>query len=956
MKTFVKISFFFFLLPILSGQSPLFKIHNFTADYPDIAISKILETKEGYLWFASSEGLFRYDGQDFEQIKNPKADHVLDITALYEKQTGEILIGTSDGEIWILNENNELHHWEAAKEIKESAILDFAETQDSTFWISTYGEGLFYYKNNSLHTISGQDGLSALEIYTMVALNGNKVALGTDAGIDICSLQGEQINIQSLSTNDGLADEIVKTLLPDHHGNLWIGTYDKGISYWRQKENTFEIMFADWDHGVVNALALFQDKELWIGTEDNGLFRYDLHQEELMSITEEKFKDSKIQDLHKDIEGNLWVINNTFGIASANRQFEQISHNLGNVQAVLIDQENWIWLGTADGLFRMKNKDIGKIDFQRYPIGEKINVISLYQDGFENIWIGTFGQGLFCIEASTKKLRKFKAKDGLSNENILSIDGTGNQVWLATLGGAIEFTTREKISSTQFLQFKSHASNLGTNFIFTVFVDSQKRVWFGTDGKGISVWDKGEIKNYQKANTLPLKSVYSITEDHHGHIWLSTLDQGIFEFDGKQFSQFTLEEGLRNLEITGLSTDGAGNILVAHDSGVDLINPETRSLSHYDDELGLNDIELGINAMTKDELGNVWIGANNQLIKFSIFQEAFEHQPRIRINRVNVFFEPIDHYKINNFSYNQNNLVFEYSGLWYTDPNKLSYRYQLEGYDILWIRTKDRQAHYSNLPAGDYVFKVSATANTNFNDEVVDSYHFTIKAAIWQQFWFWGIVFLLTIASIYVWMKWREKQLQRRNNIKKERIESQLEVLKNQINPHFLFNSFNTLISLIETDAPAAARYTESLSDFYRSILQYRKKHLISLKEEFELVKNYEKILKERFGENINLKIPNINRQKAFIAPLTLQILVENAIKHNIISKAKPLTIDLKVDQEYICVINNLQKKLTKEKSTRFGLQGIKTKYKLLDHGEIQIEETDDYFKVVIPIIKSQRI
>lgn len=203
-------------------------------------------------------------------------------------------------------------------------------------------------------------------------------------------------------------------------------------------------------------------------------------------------------------------------------------------------------------------------------------------------------------------------------------------------------------------------------------------------------------------------------------------------------------------------------------------------------------------------------------------------------------------------------------------------------------------------------------------------------------------------------MKWREKRIEEREAINSAKIESQYEALKSQINPHFLFNSFNTLIGTIEDDPKAAIRYVEKLSDFYRSILKYRTKNLIPLLEELALVENYVLLLRERFGAGIELDI-EIVQSDYLIAPLSLQMLVENAVKHNVISSDQPLKIEIALkNMEYILVRNNLQVKEQLEPTTRYGLNNLKSRYRLLTGLPVIINETKDIFEVLIPIIKKE--
>jgi len=953
------IYFTFFTIFLLKAQVPFFKTHPFYEINNKTIVNTILEGKDGFLWFGTSNGLFRYNGLEFKPITFTDTVLVSNVTALFEDEQATIWVGTKEGDIFYLEKNKFLHKWMPEEGTPSVMITGITKTKDGIFWISTYGEGVYYYVNGRMFNLDVEDGLTDVEIYSMALNLENQIWVGTDAGISVCKIKDGKKQIHQLTIADGLSDEIVKTLLSGEDGDFWVGTFDQGVDFWDAKKQNFESLIPNWSYGEINSLEIFKEKEIWIGTEGNGLYRLNLETKDLQSINLPEFTKSKVYDLHKDTEGNLWVLNNKVGVSSANRQFERVTHNLGNVQAVLTDRKNQVWLGTPNGLFLMENTSDGTNNYQPIFLEKNVNVISLYEDVFGNIWIGTFGQGLYCLaggeagnDFSKSKIKYFSQKDGLLNANILSIDGTDNMLWLATLGGVFELDLKEDIflKRNQFRNY-THEDGLGSNFIYKAFVCSTNRTWFGTDGKGLSVLENGKITNYTQANEVPLKTIYTITEDHRGSIWFGTAEQGIFEFDGKNFHRLNVKEGIRDLEITSLVTDSLGNILIVHPSGIDILNPETKHLIYYDDEVGLEDLEPVLNSFSSDKYGNIWLGGKDKLIRYAALNEKLEIHPRNIIEGINVFFEPIDYKSVNQFSHTENSLVFNYVGLWFTAPEKVEYRYQLEGYNPEWIYSKDNQAHYSDLRPGNYVFQVTSTENGAFDGEPITSYSFDIIAPFWQQTWFviFAIGFLLSM--LYAWTKWKGQRLQREADLQKERIESQLEVLKSQINPHFLFNSFNTLITLIEDEPEAATEYVEHLSDFYRSLLQYREKDLIPLQEELELLRNFSFLLKKRFGENIQIEIPNINGKIAFIPPLTLQMLVENAVKHNVISRKKPLKISLKIMEDEIYIINNLQKKITKDKSTHFGLQSIQVRYDLLGKKQVKIEETKKDFKVTIPIL-----
>jgi two-component system LytT family sensor kinase len=186
--------------------------------------------------------------------------------------------------------------------------------------------------------------------------------------------------------------------------------------------------------------------------------------------------------------------------------------------------------------------------------------------------------------------------------------------------------------------------------------------------------------------------------------------------------------------------------------------------------------------------------------------------------------------------------------------------------------------------------------------------------------------------------------------IKKEVIISQFELLKQQTSPHFLFNSLNTLISIIPDDPKLAVKYAQHLSNVYRYVLQNQEQNWVTLETELKFARSYFFLNKIRFGEHVSLKI-NLNEKdkKKMVAPLSLQILIENALKHNVITDGRPLSIEINQSNNQLFVRNNLQRRKNSE-GTKLGLQNIINRYKHLSGKTVQIIESTDFFTVSIPL------
>ncbi|MFQ5446867.1 MAG: sensor histidine kinase, partial [Saprospiraceae bacterium] len=188
----------------------------------------------------------------------------------------------------------------------------------------------------------------------------------------------------------------------------------------------------------------------------------------------------------------------------------------------------------------------------------------------------------------------------------------------------------------------------------------------------------------------------------------------------------------------------------------------------------------------------------------------------------------------------------------------------------------------------------------------------------------------------------------------KENVQSQLESLRNQVNPHFFFNSLNTLAYLIPEDPAKAENFVQKLSKAYRYILEIRDKQLVTLEEELVFLDSYTCLLQERFGENLLVKVDAPEEILPYkLVPLSLQMLFENAIKHNVISTQSPLVIEVFVENtDRLVVKNNLQRKNQTMPSTKVGLENISRRYKLVSDHEVEVIMTQQSFIVILPLIK----
>jgi len=241
---------------------------------------------------------------------------------------------------------------------------------------------------------------------------------------------------------------------------------------------------------------------------------------------------------------------------------------------------------------------------------------------------------------------------------------------------------------------------------------------------------------------------------------------------------------------------------------------------------------------------------------------------------------------------------------------------------------------------------------TKYTDLSSSTLHMPIKLAL-----MYGArvsLFLHTLNAIFFYVNaYKTKQLEA-EELKRINTQAQLQSIKNQVNPHFLFNNLNVLSSLVMTDNPDANKFIEEFSTVYRHILNSQEKELIELRTELDYIKPYIFLLQKRFPDSISivLDIPE-SYQNWYIVPVALQMLIENAIKHNIVSRARPLQVSIVVKGEHLIVKNNLQLKLQVEHSTQIGLQNISQRYQIITGKAIKIDKDQNSFSVSLPLIRS---
>lgn len=969
MKLVKTILLFFFIILVTApavAQFPFSKSIEVEEENLTLKTTVLLKDHAGFLWIGTSEGLFKYNATVPEKITNSVYSKIY-ITALFEDAAGTIWIGCKNGAILMLK-HHEFTSYTPKEGLPNVPITAMYEDAAKRMWFATAGLGLFYKDGNSWHNITTKDGLSDDNINCLYSPDGTQIIAGTDRGLSFIEYRNGKRNISYFTSKNGLPDNIVRCIVKVPASNqLCIGTQSKGILFFDLglKQISYSPDKMKWKFGQVNKIIALPE-ELFIAT-DNSIVSYSIDGNEFKSpVLRDTVFPRQVTDMQTDNEENIWV-------AAENRMLSftamYLKYFYGSkktpflkVHTLIADEDNRLWFTPDFRLFESRLQHLAQEEllksFDITPPKDHVDITSLYKDQLGFVWIGTMGEGLFRMNTVTGEWRRIAENPIAFYGNILSIAGKGNQVWISTLNGVAKFDLKmanydlnEKISFTNF----SKKDGLGSDYVYHILIDSKNRVWFATDGAGVALYENDLFMNFYQNKLFPSKVAYSLAEDKKGNIWVSTYNDGLFEYNGKKFTQYGIKNGLSDLAITSIGTDEYDNIIAVNKKGIDVINPQKNTVQHFGSESGFTELQPNLNSITKDRLGNLWIGTDNGIVCFKAQPSFSYHVPVAVIEEVELFNKRVNTETDSVFNYDQNNFSFKLAAAYYKAPEKLKFQYWLEGYSKKWEITSDRLINFPQLHPGKYKMKVRASVNENFDASPVTTYQFMVNQSFWTTWWFRTLLALLTGGLLYVFFKQRVKQIRKTEHAEREKFQLQYDALKNQVNPHFLFNSFNALMNIVEDNPKDAAILIKHLSQFYRKMTAYSQKELISLTEELELLNSYLYIQEKRYGTalQVSINIEAAIKKATFIPPLVLQLLAENAVKHNTVSKDKPLLISVYISGDYIVVRNTINYKLEKEESEGVGLQNIRNRYKLLTEKEIIQEVNNNDFVIMLPLIHS---
>lgn len=761
---------FMSLSMVASGQRPYQRLHELFSGREDYQVECILQDSTGIIWFGTNRGLFRYDGFSYEKFTASDGLAEDRISSLCRVHQNLLWIGHKGGGISQFN-GREFSIFEPEEGLGEVEVTDIAVDRSGLIWYSTMGEGLFRYDGRHLANFDTEDGLSDNYVYDIEVDQKGELWLATDYGFSHLASN----TFQRVSMKDGLPDNIVR-ILNISGDRLWLGTDESGISSYDPISGSF-VNYGNWVYGPVNGIVHLSGKKILVSTEREGLIEVEIREDSTATYKQiretEGLISNRLSTIIKDIEENIWIGGRRGIVQLLPPLFEFLSKESGlpfeQANSLLEDYKGNLWVCSEIGLFCGIPNNSGQLRWEN--ISEELHLegmsfFSLYEDSQHAIWAGSLGRGLIILDPENMTFRMVDKTNGLTDDNIINITGQDHLVWVSTLGGGV---IKYDLELHQFTQYNQ--AGLKDNYIYSTRVDPDARVWVAAS-LPFPHFIQNDSLHALSDTSFAVPPLHGIALDSSGQIWFNTLSNGILKLGEQAVEHLGPEQGVKYQEIQSLVFDKYNNLLVFANTGLQILDTESGSSIYLGEQSGLGYRYPVLNSVYTDREEQIWFGTNTGIIKYNPdYLYITEQKPRILITTLRLFDLPVDRNR-SRYGHRSNNFTFGYTGLWYKNPEMLTFRYQLEGYDLDWnYYHRNRVITYPKLPPGQYTFRVEVSTDGlswHMTDEAV--YTYRIIPPFWKRWWFVLSMLLLVILGIVLYIRIRLVSLERAKKLLEEQV------------------------------------------------------------------------------------------------------------------------------------------------------------------------------------------
>ncbi|HKQ03975.1 MAG TPA: two-component regulator propeller domain-containing protein [Blastocatellia bacterium] len=680
----------------------------------DDRVTAVTSDREGRLWIATPGGLSRFDGNRFVTYTTDNGLPSNSVGALFADSRGALWASTTGGLVRF--SADQITAYTMRDGLPRNGANAIYEGRDGTLWVGTPG-GLARLNNGRFVALTTADGLASNMVWTMRQDREGTLWVGTDGGLSHLTASG----FKTFTTADGLAHNSVYSIIESRDGSLWLGT-PGGLS--RMQAGQLIAYTARDGLSSNGVLAMIEDREgnLWVGTESGGLNLF--RDKKFTGITAgDGLAGDLVWALRESGDGALWVGTQTGlteirgGVYKTYTMKDGLPSDV--VRALCQDREGRLWIGTPAGLCRFAE---GRFTTYTDLDGLSSNAVSVIEEGIDgSLWIGTLA-GLTRLKDD--KFTIYTTQNGLSSDAILSLRaGRDGSLWIGTRNGGLNRFKDDRFTAYTAEQGLSDVS------VRALYEDSDGTLWVGTRSGGLNRFKDGRFVAIRARNGLADDGVFQILEDGKGNLWMSST-KGIFAVSREQLNAFA-ERNVADVSAIAYGTaDGM----------------ESRECTGGGQPAGWR---------SRD--GRLWFPTiKGVAVADPEHMKTNSEPPPVVVEQIIVDEKPVEKTANIELAAGVYRLEFHYTGLSFIAPEKVRFKYKLEGFDQNWVDAGARRtAYYTSIPPGHYTFRVLAANNDGVWNATGAVVSFYLRPRFYQTVWFY--VALLALAGAIAWAIYRRR-------------------------------------------------------------------------------------------------------------------------------------------------------------------------------------------------------
>lgn len=909
-------------------------------------IFSITQDAHGFMWFGTFDGLNRFDGYDFKIFRSSDTLENLSsdiIYCLFVDNSGKLWVGTDKGLNYYdeFNQRFNLFSSSLYPQLETASIRVMVQDKYGFLWVGT-NIGLFQIEPSTKfarHFTYKKDmpfSLSSNRIRCLLIDDEGLLWICTNSGLDVLHIEKGLVRNYSKSQSlfNGLNNPQINTLILQNDSVMWIGTSEGLLRH--HKNSGKDIIYRhslynkeSLSHNDVRSIYVDVSNKLWIGTYGGGLNIFEPNTNGFKAYHAQAeataLSNDYINTIFRDKSGMLWI-GTRKGISKIDRtpnqffyysllNYDNSSFSSNYVWSIMQDSKKNIWIGTENGLFIVDiDKNISKIvrnnPFSNNSLSNNdVRTVIEEQDG--SFWIATNGGGLNKYYPTSNRFIRLVPnafKNSISNEFCWDIckDDKGN-LWIASFDGLNKMDIKTGLIKI-YRNEETNPNSLSNNFIFDLYLDSYKQLWVATNN-GLNVYrpESDDFLVYKhdpkSTNSLSSNKIFNIIQDSDSLYWIGTNNKGLNRFDRRKnsYKHYTTADGLANDVIYGILEDDNDHLWLSTNLGITRFNKKQERFTNYDIRDGLQSYEFNLGAVYKNKQGELFFGGVNGFNSF-FPQQIIENRyvPQVIVTSFQVLGAPFNKAIKDGdtiiLPHSDNYFSFNFSSIDFSKPYKNRFAYMLENYDKSWIycSAERRFAEYSKVPPGRYKIRIKCSNSDGIWNDLGIVIYLVIVPPWYRTLWFYlavGALLLLIsgFSAFSIIQRVRKKQEfeQRMLDAKMQLFDLEQKALRLQMNPHFLFNSLNSIQGFIlNNDVDKAVKYLAKFAQLMRLILTNTRESFVPFSDEMKALTYYLEIEKLRFDNKFDYTIAVdklIDTDFIAIPPMILQPYIENAILHGLI-------------------------------------------------------------------------